>query len=449
MESDSILLGAISDDYTGGADLASMLSERGVRTVQVLSLQADELMARLQGYEAVVISLKSRSLPADEACTLSRRALNQLTRLKPRQIHFKYCSTFDSTPMGNIGPVIETLMDALGVGFTIAVPALPVNLRTQYLGHLFVGSQLLSESHMRHHPLTPMTDANLVRHLQTQTRLGVGLIAHPLVRSGAEAIKQECSRLQDEGMAVALVDAICDEDLAQIAEAAIDLSFITGGSGLAMALPAAWTKRGWLSCEPRSRSHSGTSADPVLILSGSCSPVTLRQIQHLRNSGCAAIPLDVCRLISHGPDEEIARLLSEVKAAMNPNVPVMVFSSATIQERERVLRQAAASGFSPERVYALIEQVLAAVARQAVESGQVRRLVVAGGETSGAVMDALKIQAVEVVEVIASGVPSLKSIGGTTLALALKSGNFGGPDFFLEAIRSLREISLPAGGPTL
>ncbi|MCI0623691.1 MAG: four-carbon acid sugar kinase family protein [Acidobacteria bacterium] len=440
---ESLLFGAIADDYTGGSDLASMLSGRGVRTLQILGLQPDEFVQAAQGYQAVVISLKSRSLPVAEACVHSGRALGQLRQLKARQIQFKYCSTFDSTAQGNIGPVIDTLMDALETPFTLAVPALPVNGRTQYLGHLFVGTQILAESHMRHHPITPMTDSNLVRHLQAQTRRKVGLVAHPVVRSGAENIRRECATLQSEGISVALVDAISDDDLDEIAEAGADLRLISGGSGLAMALPAAWTRRGWLSPNLLDKpSPINQGVETVLILSGSCSAVTLRQLQRFQESGGILIPLDVPRLLTHGPEAEITFLLSAVKQPASSQTPAIVFSSASPAEREKILQYASHNGWSAEKVHRLIEQVLAGLAVEVVKEGLSRRLIVAGGETSGAVVDALKIQAVEVMGAIDPGVPSLKSVGRKPLALALKSGNFGSPDFFLKAPGLLCEMSL-------
>ena len=439
-----LLLGAVADDYTGGSDLASMLRERGVRTVQVLGLQSDDFAETLRDYQAVVISLKSRSLPAPEACALSLRAVDQLTRLRARQVQFKYCSTFDSTRQGNIGPVIDTLMDRLASHFTLAVPALPVNGRTQYLGHLFVGNELLSESPLRHHPLTPMTDSNLVRHLQSQTRRKVGLIAFPTVQSGAEKILQECCRLEAEGIEVALVDALTEDNLDKIAEAAVDFPLITGGSGLGMALPCAWARRGWLkSSAVHQRSRCSEQTGSVLILSGSCSTMTLQQIQSFRESGGTLVALNVPRLLSHGPTEEAAHLLSAVEPALQHGKPVLVFSSAGPADRAQVLLEA---GRDVDEVHQWIEKSLAAVAAEVVQRGLSQRLIVAGGETSGAVVDALKIQAVEVLAAIDPGVPCLKSVGSQPLALALKSGNFGSLDFFNKAVTALRGISLSKEG---
>lgn len=435
-----VLFGAIADDYTGGADLASMLRNGGVSTVQVLGLQEDSCLQAFSRYQAIVISLKSRSLPVEQACGLSLRALHQLAQFQPRQIQLKYCSTFDSTTKGNIGPVADSLMESLHAGFTVAVPALPVNGRTQYMGHLFVGPELLSESHMRHHPVTPMTDSNLVRHLQAQSRNKVGLVPLAVVRRGAAAIQEECRKLQSEGVAIALVDAVSQPDLDSIAESVADFPFITGGSGLAMSLPEVWKRRGWLQSENETKSiHPDPQREPVLILAGSCSAMTLRQIQQFQDSGGLVLRIDVQHLATHGPEAEITRLLPQVESALAGNACVMAASSAGPEERSAHL--AGSEGF-PEEISRRIEQSLAGLAAQIVRQGLSRRMIIAGGETSGAAVDALGIQAVEVLETIAPGVPMLKSIGSASLALALKSGNFGGDHFFQKAVSALRTISL-------
>jgi uncharacterized protein YgbK (DUF1537 family) len=400
------LFGAIADDYTGGSDLAGMLRERGVRTVQLFGVPHDLSVA--DGYEAVVLCLKSRSIAPSDACDQSLAALKALEGLGARQIQFKYCSTFDSTERGNIGPVTDVLMQALGVESTIAVPALPVNGRTQYLGHLFVGSQLLSDSPMRHHPLNPMTDSNLVRHLQAQTTRRVGLVDLQTLRRGGATVNA----------GIELVDAIAQEDLDLIADAFADLPFITGGSGLGMALPRVWRERGLL---------SGTRQLPVdtapsgrtLILSGSCSAATLNQLDELERAGYSPIPVDTSNLVQD-PAAELDRLEA---ACANADV-ACVRSSAPASERE-----------SGEHVSAAIEALFGQLAKRLVEAGGVTRIIVAGGETSGAVVNALRIKAVEILETIDPGVPALKALGSKPLRLALKSGNFGAPDFFLKTMR--------------
>ena len=413
---DACLFAAIADDYTGGADLAGMLFEQGVRTVQVFGLQSEAFFRELKGRcQAVVLSLKSRSIPAADACRMSIQAYERLRILEPGQVQFKYCSTFDSTREGNIGPVTEELMERMGADFTVAVPALPVNGRTQYLGHLFVGSQLLSESHMRHHPVNPMTDSNLVRHLQAQMRRKAGLISLASVQSGPESIRRRIAALRQEGVAVALVDCISDADLEAIARAVADLPLVTGGSGLAMKLPAVWREQGRL--KPAELSQTSLAGPPgsVLVLSGSCSAATLGQLEMARAAGYPFLRMDLAGLAGG----EIARLLESAGAAF-------VYSSAPVSERGQVSEPRA------------IEHAFGEIARRMVHDYGVRRLVVAGGETSGAVVNALAIPAVEIKAILDPGVPALGSLGQPPLALVLKSGNFGAPDFFAKAIRYLR-----------
>lgn len=440
--SDGLLFGAIADDFTGASDLASRLSEQGVRTLQVFGLPTEEFIDKLSGqYDAVVISLKSRSIAREAACEWSRLALDMLRRLNPRQVQFKYCSTFDSTAEGNIGPVTEALMEAFKLDFTIAVPALPGNARTQYNGYLFIGEQLISETHMRHHPLNPMTEPNLVRHLQAQTARKVGLIAHAEVRAGAARIRQVADELRAGGVAIALVDAIDESDLAHIAEAFADAPLITGGSGLAITLPAVWRRKNLLA--ERSTAHrpppasSAKKAGNSLIISGSCSAATLEQLRVLQASGCPLVRLNVERLMLMGAEAEIERLIGEARRALKAVGRVAVCSSAPISEREATMRQLRKRGVNADEAPSRIERAMGALARQALEDCDIQTLIVAGGETSGAVIDALEAQAVEILDTIEPGAPGLQTIGNLDLKLALKSGNFGSPDFFLRALAQL------------
>jgi len=443
------LLGVIADDYTGGSDVAAMLSEHGARAVQVFGLQEPGFIQELRGrYRAAVICLKSRSNPAAEACRQSIEALGLLELFEPRQIHFKYCSTFDSTPEGNIGPVIDALMRCMGIDFTVAVPALPVNERTQYLGHLFVGPLLLSESHMRHHPVTPMTDSSVVRLLRAQTGRRVGLIPLEVVQAGAGRLAAEVEGARQSGVEIALVDAVSDADVAAIAEACADLRLITGSSALPMCLPAVWRSRGWLeenrAATVRERSAGftrplpngrGSVAPPVLVLSGSCAASTLRQVEELRACGCRCEALDVARLVQGEAGAELDRLYERFRTEVMTAGVAAVVASADHQAREQTRR-----GLSAEQAAALpraIEAAFGELARRFAADG-VERLVIAGGETAGAVIDALGIRAVEVTAILDPGVPAVRAIGGPGLRLALKSGNFGTPDFFPRAIRCLR-----------
>lgn len=397
-----MLFAAIADDFTGGSDLAGMLFEQGVRTVLLFGSGAIP-----SGYDAAVVCLKTRSIGAGEARRLTREALARLTEHRPRQVQFKYCSTFDSTPEGNIGPVIDELMAALGTEYTVAVPALPVNGRTQYLGHLFVNGVPLNESSMRHHPLNPMMDSNLVRWLQRQTTRRVGLVALPDVRSGRFAV--------EPGVEVAIVDAIADDDLARIAEAVCDLPLITGGSGLGMKLPAVWRRRGLLSTA-QAPAKPPPARPGALILAGSCSAATLDQLCVWEHSGYSAIEMNVGGL----GEAELERLELTARSEIARRGVALIRSSAL--PADRVPNAAAA-----------VEQVFARLAARLTP--EVGKLIVAGGETAGAVVDALGVRAVELTGILDPGVPALRTIGEPDLRLALKSGNFGSRDFFVKALR--------------
>ncbi len=433
-------LGVIADDYTGGADVAGMIAQHGVRTVQLLGVPTENGIAALAGrYEAAVVCLKSRAAAPARARAMAGEALERLRLLDPKQFQFKYCSTFDSTPRGNIGPVTDTLMEKLDVDFTVAVPALPVNGRTQYLGYLFVGGQLLSESPMRRHPVNPMTDANLVRHLQLQTSRKVGLVGWPAVRAGARAIQREFRRLKAEGVQIALLDAIEERDVETIAEAVLHFRLITGGSGIAEKLAAAWKRQGLAAGGRATPSKRLKGAAGVLVLAGSCSAATLEQIDVLRRSGCPSEELDVRRLLedSHG---ELERLTRAALAGLKSGGAALIYSSAPPEKRAQIVQWAEERGLPADRLAGEIERAFQRLAVGIIGSARIRRLVVAGGETAGAVLEALNLPALEVVEILDPGVPALLALGEREMGLALKSGNFGGPRFFVKAIRYLEEL---------
>ncbi|NDG37898.1 MAG: four-carbon acid sugar kinase family protein [Betaproteobacteria bacterium] len=331
-----MILGVIADDFTGATDVASMLVRAGMRTVQVIGVPLDAAPAEVDQADAVVVALKSRTTPAAAAVADSLAALRWLQAAGARQFYFKVCSTFDSTPAGNIGPVAEALMAALGCDQTIACPAFPENGRTVFRGHLFVGDELLSDSGMRHHPLTPMTDANLVRVLQAQSRQRVGLLRHDKVAEGADAIRQRLNSLRAEGVALVVADAVDNQDLKRLAAGAAHLPLWVAGSGLALGLPALLAERGWVRLDEHAAQLDRLAA-PAAVLAGSCSVAT------------------------H----------------------------------------------------------------------------VAGGETSGAVVQALGVHTLRIGAAICPGVPWTQAVaapGRPPLQLALKSGNFGGPDFFAQAL---------------
>ena len=419
----TIALGCIADDYTGASDLANTLTRAGLRTVQTVGVPADELV--LPEVDAVVVSLKSRSIEAARAVALSRVADRWLRAHGAGHVLFKICSTFDSTDAGNIGPVADALLAALDEPFTVACPAFPTNKRTIYQGNLFVGEQLLSESSMREHPLNPMTDSSLVHVLQRQAQGKVGLIPFAVVEQGAAAIKGEMQKLAAAGVRHAIVDALTDQHLLAIGAACAGMPLLTGGSGLALGLPENFRREKLLkaataSALPRVGGHA-------VVLSGSCSAATQRQVAVLQRQ-CESFALDALAL-ARDPGV-VAKALAWAQPRLGEQ-PVLIYSTAAPKEIEAV--QAA---LGRDRAGAMIEQALGDIAKELVAHGA-RRLVVAGGETSGAVVTALGVTGLRVGAEIDPGVPWTASLGGEPVALALKSGNFGGDDFFLKAFEKL------------
>lgn len=390
-----MLLGVIADDFTGATDVASMLVREGMRTLQVIGVPEGPVPDTAGAApEAVVVALKSRTIPAAEAVGQSLAALRWLRAAGARQIYFKYCSTFDSTPAGNIGPVAEALLDALGAPQAIACPAFPENGRTVFKGHLFVGDQLLSDSGMRNHPLTPMTDANLVRVLQAQSRSPVGLLRHDQVAQGPETVRRVLGELSTKGQRLVVADAVTNDDLRVLGEACADAALITAGSGVALGLPAAYAARGWLQRDAQAATLPAVGGGAA-VLSGSCSVATNGQVQHWLQAGRPGFRLDPRALAASAPVVEEALAFVRAQGA----TPALVYATA---EPEAV--KAVQAELGTERAGALVEHALAAIARALVESG-VRRLVVAGGETSGACVQALGIEQLRIGAQIDPGVP--------------------------------------------
>ena len=423
METPKPLLGCIADDFTGATDLANILVRGGMRTVQTIGVPSDALAAVLDA-DAVVVALKSRTAPREQAMAESLAALRWLQGRGCTQFFFKYCSTFDATAEGNIGPVAEALLDALGADFAIACPAFPGAGRTVYLGHLFVGHRLLNESGMENHPLTPMHDANLVRVLQAQSVGRVGLIAQPDVAAGVERIRARVAALRGEGVRLAIADAVSDLDLIALGEACADAPLVTGGSGLAQGLPANFRRQGALretdaGCLP-------VVAGPAVVLSGSASTATNAQV---------AAWLRACRPAFRVDPLALARGEPVVDAALDAiatDATTLVYATTSPDEVRRVQ---AVLGVA--RAGALIEAALGEIAARLRARGT-RRFVVAGGETSGAVIQALGLQALRIGRQIDPGVPETQSLGeAQPLAVVLKSGNFGTEDFFEKALRQL------------
>jgi uncharacterized protein YgbK (DUF1537 family) len=424
----ALKLGCIADDFTGATDLANNLVRSGMRVVQTIGVPAAPLAADV---DAVVVALKSRTITASEAIAQSLEALKWLQAQGAQQIYFKYCSTFDSTPEGNIGPVTEALMDALGSDFTIATPAFPDNGRTVFKGHLFVGDVLLSDSPMRHHPLTPMTDANLVRVMQAQLSGGArcGLIEHRTVAQGVPAVRERMAALRAQGVAFAVADAVGDADLHVLAQAAHHLALVVAGSGLAIGIPALHG----LAPRPEAAALPAASG-ACAVVSGSCSAATNAQVADFiaRSPGGAdredrAFAVDPLRLAA---GEDVAGQALAWAAPRLSTGPVLVYATAAPEAVK-----AAQAQLGAERAGALVEQALARVAQGLVAAG-VGQLLVAGGETSGACVQALGVDTLRIGPQIDPGVPWCHATPPTRpqgLHLALKSGNFGGTDFFTRA----------------
>ncbi|HNR82115.1 MAG: four-carbon acid sugar kinase family protein [Rubrivivax sp.] len=422
-----ILLGCIADDFTGATDLANNLVRAGMRVVQTIGVPEAPLAADAAA-DAVVVALKSRTIAADQAVAQSLAALRWLRAQGARQIYFKYCSTFDSTPAGNIGPVTEALMQALDCDFTIATPAFPDNGRTVFKGYLFVGDQLLSESGMRQHPLTPMTDANLVRVLQAQTRRRVGLIEQRTLAAGSDAIRARIADLRAEGVGIAIVDAVSNDDLWRLGPALAELPLVTAGSGVAIALPANF------GLAPAAQAAALPAASGLrAVLAGSCSQATQAQVAHFIACGHPALALDPLRMAAG--DAVVRQALDWAQGRLAADAPLLVYSTA-----EPAAVQAIQQRLGVARAGELVEQTLAAIARGLVGLG-VRQLVVAGGETSGACVQALGVAQLRIGAQIDPGVPwchAASPLAPQGLHIALKSGNFGGEDFFTRAFAVLR-----------
>ncbi|MFA4912161.1 MAG: 3-oxo-tetronate kinase [Burkholderiaceae bacterium] len=415
-----ILLGCIADDFTGATDLANNLVRSGMRVVQTIGVPSEETSVDT---DAVVIALKSRTIPADQAIAQSLAALHWLQSQGARQIYFKYCSTFDSTAQGNIGPVSEALMQAMHTDFTIATPAFPDNGRTVFKGHLFVGDVLLHESGMQHHPLTPMTDPNLVRVLAAQCVGKVGLIDYRAVACGAQAVRERIAQLRAEGVSLAVLDAVSNDDLIRVGPALGELALVTAGSGVAIGLPQNW---GLKTNDQAARLPAGQGFKAIV--SGSCSLATNRQVLAFIRAGGQAMAIDPMRLAAG--DDVVAAALAWAQPRLARG-PVLLYSTADATAVKSVQGQ-----LGVNQAGAMVEQAIAAIARGLVEQG-VGQLVVAGGETSGACVQALAITRMQIGTQIDPGVPwcharSAHAQPGA-LHIALKSGNFGTDDFFTRA----------------
>lgn len=409
-------LGVIADDFTGATDIASFMMLAGWRVMQ-LNGTPDHTMD-LSQVDGVVISLKTRSCPAEEASRLSLAAAHWLQRQGCERLYVKYCSTFDSTPAGNIGTTVDALLADTGTSFAVLCPALPVNGRTVVLGHLFVHGQLLNESGMQNHPLTPMTDASLVRVMERQSQGKCGLVPLNVVRAGKAAISQHIADLRQQGYRYALLDALEEQDLNALAAAMPTDVLLTGGSGFAGAFAA---------CQPTAGDHNSREKPPrqgaALILAGSCSVMTNRQVAHYRQQA-PALALDVERALNDA-DNYLQTLTDWFHAQQSEWAP-MIYATRPPQEVQALQQK-----YGVEATGTAIETLFARLAHSLHQQG-VNKFIVAGGETSSLLVQRLEVSGFVIGDAIAPGVPWVKDIQ-RPLWLALKSGNFGGEEFFSQA----------------
>jgi uncharacterized protein YgbK (DUF1537 family) len=420
----TLALGCIADDYTGASDLANMLTRCGLRTVQTIGVPHD--VVALPDVDAVVVSLKSRSIEAFQAVARSREADNWLRTRGATHVLFKICSTFDSTDAGNIGPVMDALRADSSDDIVLVTPAFPGTGRTVYQGNLFVGGVPLGESPLKDHPLNPMRDSNLMRVLARQSKSTIGLVDLATVAKGPDAIRARLAELAKQGIAAAVVDAVFDPELEVIGEVALDHRLSVGASGMGLGLARGLIASGKVKMASPSLDQQAIGG-PVACLAGSCSQATLAQIAQAEKS-MPVLRLDPEKIVAGGAEAE--RALEWARANIGEG-PVLIASSSTPDQVSalQVKHGREAAGHA-------IEQAMAAISEGLVAAG-VRRLVIAGGETSGAVVDRLGIPAFLVGPEIAAGVPVLRCVGWGKgeAVMALKSGNFGGADFFNDAIR--------------
>jgi len=420
----TLALGCIADDYTGASDLANTLTRCGLRTVQTIGVPSDDL--KLPEIDAVVVSLKSRSIAADDAVAKSLAAEKWMRARGAQHVLFKICSTFDSTDAGNIGPVMDALRAESGDPIVLVTPAFPATARTVYQGNLFVGSVPLNESPLKDHPLNPMHDSNLVRVLARQSRTQISLVDLATVTRGADAVRARLADLAKQGMGAAVIDAVFDRDLETIGTVAIGHRLSVGASGIGLGLARGLILSGRVNAAADTELGKPVGGSAAC-LAGSCSQATLGQIAKA-GEVMPVLHLDAERVIAGAGETQRALAWARERIGKGP---VLIASSSTPDQvaalQARHGRNAAGHA---------IEQAMADLAEGLVQSG-VRRLVVAGGETSGAAVDRLGIPGFLVGAEIAAGVPVLRTVGAREgdMLLALKSGNFGGPDFFSDALR--------------
>jgi uncharacterized protein YgbK (DUF1537 family) len=424
----TLALGCIADDYTGASDLANTLTRCGLRTVQTIGVPSDDL--KLPEVDAVVVSLKSRSIEASQAVAKSRAAEKWMRGRGASHVLFKICSTFDSTDAGNIGPVMDALRADSGDAIVLVTPAFPETGRTVYQGNLFVGSVPLNESPLKDHPLNPMHDSNLVRVLARQSKTRVALVDLAVIARGPGAVRALLADLAGQGFGAAIADAVFERDLETVGIVALDHRVSVGASGVGLGLARALVASGRVKASAATAVADKPIGGPAACLAGSCSQATLQQIAEAEQA-MPVLHLDPEKVVA-GTDET-RRALGWARQRLSKG-PILIASSSTPDQvsalQARHGRDAAGHA---------IEQAMADIAEGLVKFG-VRRLVVAGGETSGAVVDRLGIPGFVVGPEIAAGVPVLRAVGARNgdMLLALKSGNFGGPEFFSDALKLMK-----------
>jgi uncharacterized protein YgbK (DUF1537 family) len=424
----TLALGCIADDYTGASDLANTLTRCGLRTVQTIGVPSDDL--RLPEVDAVVVSLKSRSIEASQAVTKSRAAEKWMRGRGASHVLFKICSTFDSTDAGNIGPVMDALRADSGATIVLVTPAFPETGRTVYQGNLFVGSVPLNESPLKDHPLNPMHDSNLVRVLARQSKTSVSLVDLAVIARGPDAVRAHLAELSKKGFGAAIADAVFERDLETIGTVALDHRVSVGASGIGLGLARALVASGCAKANAATNISGKPVGGPAACLAGSCSQATLQQIARAEQA-MPVLHLDPEEVIAGKGETQRALVWAKERLGKGP---ILIASSAT---PDQVAALQACHG--RDAAGHAIEQAMADIAEGLVKSG-VRRLVVAGGETSGAVVDRLGIPGFLVGPEIAAGVPVLRAVGAKDgeMLLALKSGNFGGPEFFSDALKLMK-----------
>ncbi|VEI61072.1 3-oxo-tetronate kinase [Serratia rubidaea] len=413
-----MLLGVIADDFTGATDIASFLVENGLSTVQLNGIPDSDAAVDAQ---AVVISLKSRSCPAEQAVAQSLQALTWLQRQGCQRFYFKYCSTFDSTARGNIGPVTDALLDALGESQTVISPALPVNGRTVYQGYLFVMDQLLSESGMRNHPVTPMTDSNLLRLMEAQAAGRCGLIDAAVMDAGADDVRARLQQLAQQGVRYVVLDTLNEQHLLTQGAALKAMKLVTGGSGLAIGLARQWAQPG----QTQAQAAGAPQGEKAVVLSGSCSTMTNKQVARYRQQA-AAQAIDVARCIGEDERARYARELSDWVQVQSGDLAPLLYATAEPEALRQTQQQ-----YGVDIASQAVEALFAALVQLLHQAG-FRRFIVAGGETSGVVTQALAIRGFHIGPCISPGVPWVRAIE-QPVSLALKSGNFGDENFFARA----------------